>query len=129
MSSFTVKLWKPVKMIKFEHKHDFQVFFWGKEQNWKILVSLKFCPESHTRTLAEILKSDYIWSLSSFSVKLSKSVEMNKFEWKHDLQVFSWWMQQNWEVFVIFKFWPKSHTRTLVEIFKLTNFEVCLHSL
>ena len=24
---------------------------------------------------------------------------------------------------------PESHTRTLAEIFQLTNFEVCLHSL
>ena len=30
---------------------------------------------------------------------------------------------------VIFKFWPKSESWTLAEIFKLTNFEVCLHSL
>ena len=38
-------------------------------------------------------------------------------------------MEQNEEVLVIFKFWQKSYTRTAVEIFKLTNFEVCLHSL
>ena len=45
---------------------------------------------------------------------------------KHDLQVLSWWME---EVLVIFKFWPTSHTRTLAEILKLTNFEFCLQSL
>ena len=28
-----------------------------------------------------------------------------------------------------FKIWPVSHTLTLAEIFKLTNFEVYLHSL
>ena len=39
------------------------------------------------------------------------------------------WKEQNWEVLVMFKFWPKSHTRTLAGISKLTNFEVCLHSL
>ena len=38
-------------------------------------------------------------------------------------------MEQNWEVLVIFKFRPKSHTRTIAEIFKLTNFDVCFHSL
>ena len=62
-------------------------------------------------------------------LRMWKSVKMIKFECNHDLQVFSSWMEQNYEVLVIFKFWPKSHTRTLAEIFKLTNFEVSLHSL
>ena len=34
----------------------------------------------------------------------------------------------NFEVLVIFKFGPKLHTCTLGDIFKLTNFEVCLLS-
>ena len=33
LSLFTVKLWKSVKMIKFECKHDLQVFPWRIEQN------------------------------------------------------------------------------------------------
>ena len=28
-----------------------------------------------------------------------------------------------------FQIWPKSHTQTLAEVFKLTNFEVSLQSL
>ena len=32
-------------------------------------------------------------------------------------------MEQNSEALVIFKFWPKLHTRTLAEIIKLTNFK------
>ena len=75
------------------------------------------------------LQIDLFRSLSSFTVKLRKSVIMINFICKHDLEVFSWWMEQDEEVLVIFKFWPKSHTRTLVEIFKLTNFEICLPSL
>ena len=67
--------------------------------------------------------------MSSFTVKHWRSVKMFKFNCNHDLQVFSWWMEQNWEVLVIFKFWPKSHTRTLAEIFKLINYQLCLHSL
>ena len=35
------------------------------------------------------------WSLISFTVKLWKAVKMIKFECKPDLQVFSWWMEQN----------------------------------
>ena len=38
-------------------------------------------------------------------------------------------MEKNSEVLVIIVFWKKSHTQTLAEIFKLTNFEVCRHSL
>ena len=44
---------------------------------------------------------------------------MIKFEYKLDLQVFSWWMEQYWEVLVIFKFWPESVARTLAEILKI----------
>ena len=44
---------------------------------------------------------------------------MIKFECKRDLQVVSWWMVQNLEVLVIFKFWPESDTRTLAEILKI----------
>ena len=36
---------------------------------------------------------------------------------------FSWWMEQNSEVLVIFKFSPKLHTLALAEIIKLTNFK------
>ena len=61
--SFPVKLWKSVKMIKFEYKHDFQVFSWWMDKWIKnFLVIFKFWPKSHTRTLAENLKIDYFWS-------------------------------------------------------------------
>ena len=40
---------------------------------------------------------------------------MIKFECKHDIQVFSWWIEQIWEVLVIFNFWGKSHTPALAE--------------
>ena len=46
-------------------------------------------------TLAEILKIDQFWCLPSFPVKLWKSVKMIKFEYIHDLQAFSWWMDKN----------------------------------
>ena len=45
--------------------------------------------------LSRYLEIDEFWSLSSFTVKEWKSVKMIKFECKHDLQVFSWWMDQN----------------------------------
>ena len=44
---------------------------------------------------------------------------MIKFKYKDDLQVFSWWIEKNQEVLVIFEFWPKSYTRTIAEIFKI----------
>ena len=65
------------------------------EQNEEVLVIFKFWPESNTRTLAEILKIDQFWSLSSFTVKLWKSVKMIKFKCKDALQVFSWWKGKN----------------------------------
>ena len=78
----------------------------GKElrsfSHWQILKKL------HTQTLAEILKIEKFWSFSSLTAKLWKSVEMTKFEWKHDLQVFSWWIEQNFSSF--------SHFRILSEI-------------
>ena len=75
------------------------------------------------------LENWQIWSLSSFTVQLWKSVKIIKFECKLDLQVFPLWIEQYWEILLIFKFSPKSHTGTLAEIFKLTNFQVCFHSL
>ena len=47
--------------------------------------------------------------MPSFPVKLWKSVKMIKFEYKHDSEAVSWWMEQYQEVLVIFKFWPKSN--------------------
>ena len=46
-------------------------------------------------TLAEILKIDWFWCLPSFPVKLWKSVKMIKFEYKHDSEAVSWWMDKN----------------------------------
>ena len=89
MPSFPVKLWKSVKMIKSEYKHDSEAVFWWMEQNQEVLVIFKFWPKSHTRILAESLKIDYFWSFSSFTVKLWKSLKMIKFECKLDLQVVS----------------------------------------
>ena len=54
---------------------------------------------------------------------------MIKFNCKHDFLVFSWGMEHNWEVLVIFILWPKLHTRTLQKSWKLMNFEVGFHSL
>ena len=79
---------------------------------------------SHFQVLTKIAYPDLRWnlqvdwfrSLSSFTVKLWKSVKMTKFQCKHDLQVFSSWMEQIKEVLVILKFWPKSHTWTLAKI-------------
>ena len=45
--------------------------------------------------LSRNLQIDKFWSLSSFTVKLWKSVKMIKLNCKDDLQVFSWWMEQN----------------------------------
>ena len=122
MPSFPVKLWMSVKMIKFEYKHDSEAVSWWMEQNEEVLVIFKFWPKSPTRTLAENLKIDYFWSFPSFTVNLWKSVKMIKFKCKLDLQVVSWWMVQNLEVLVIFKFSPESDTRTLAEILKIDRF-------
>ena len=60
--------------------------------------------------------------MPSFPLKLWDSVKMSKFEYKHDSEAVSWWMEQNKEVLVIFKFWPKSHTWTLAENLKIDYF-------
>ena len=44
--SFTVKLWKSVKIIKFICKLDLQVLSWWMEQYQEVLVIFKFWPES-----------------------------------------------------------------------------------
>ena len=49
----------------------------------------KLGPKLHPRTLAEILKIYKLRSLSSFTVKLKKSVKKIKFDCKHDLHMFS----------------------------------------
>ena len=72
-----------------------KLFLDEQEKNYEVLVIFKFLPQSDTRTLAEILKIDQFWSLSSFTVKLWESVKMIKFKCKDDLQVFSWWMEKN----------------------------------
>ena len=150
MSSFTVKLWSSVKIIKFKCKDDLQSVFMmnGKElwsfnhfeiltwnaysdlsrnlENWLISkfvfihcktvrVSQDFQHQmktwfasiflmngtelrsfSHFQILTQIvyldlsrnLQIDKFWSLSSFTVKLWKSVKMIKFKCKDDLQCF-----------------------------------------
>ena len=45
--------------------------------------------------LSRKLENWLILEFSSFTVKLCKSVKMIKFECILDLQVFSWWMDQN----------------------------------
>ena len=76
MPSFPVKLWKSVKMIKFEYKHDSEAVSWWMEQNLEVLVIFIFWPKSHTRSLAENLKIDYYWSFSSFTVKIWKWLKL-----------------------------------------------------
>ena len=58
---------------------------------------------SHFQILTWIAYSDLSTNLEnwlilmfpSFPVKLSKSVKMRKFEYKHDSEATSWWMEQN----------------------------------
>ena len=45
-------------MIKFEYELDLEVFSSWMEQNCEVSVIIKFWPESHTQTLAKILKID-----------------------------------------------------------------------
>ena len=45
--------------------------------------------------LSRNLENWLFWCLPSFNVKLRKSVKMIKFEYKHDSEEISWWMQQN----------------------------------
>ena len=68
--------------------------------------------------LSRNLQIDKFWCFSSFTVKLWKSVKMIIFKYKDDLQVFSLWMEKKWEVLVLIKFWPSSHTQTLAENLK-----------
>ena len=72
--------------------------------------------------LSRNLENWLILMFAFIPVKLWKSVKMIKFKYKHDLQVFSWWLDKNSKVFIIFKFWPKSHTRTLAENLKIDYF-------
>ena len=59
--------------------------------------------------LSRNLQNDYFWSLSSFTVKLWKSAKMIEIKCKLDLLMFPWWMEQNYEVWLIIIFWPGSH--------------------
>ena len=59
--------------------------------------------------------------MSTFTVKLWKSLKMIKFECKLDLQVFSWWMELR--SISHFEFWPKSHTHPLQ---KLSNWLILI---
>ena len=54
--------------------------------------------------------------------KLWKSVKKIKLEYKYDLQVFSWWIEKNYEDLVLIKFWPRSHTQILAENLKIDQF-------
>ena len=45
--------------------------------------------------LSRNLENWLILMFPSFPMKLWKSVKVIKFEYKHDLQVFSWWMDKN----------------------------------
>ena len=45
--------------------------------------------------LSRNLENWLILMFRSFPMKLWKSVKMIKFEYEHDLQVFSWWMDKN----------------------------------
>ena len=72
--------------------------------------------------LSRNLQVDEFSSLSSLTEKLWKSVQMMTFNCEHDLQVFSWWIELNKKVLIIFKFWPISYTRTLEEISKVDKF-------
>ena len=120
--SYTCKTVKVVEMIKYEGKHDLQVFSWWMEQNQFVLDIFNFWPKSHTRTLAEIFKLTNFEVLSAFTLKLWKSFKTIKFKCKDDLQVSSWWMEKIEEVLVIFKFWPRSYTWTLAENLKIDWF-------
>ena len=72
--------------------------------------------------LSRNLQIDLFWSLYSFTIKLWKSGKMIKFKCKDHLQVFSWWMENNYEVFKIIKFWAGSHIRTLAKNLKIDQF-------
>ena len=124
LPTFTVKLWKSVKMMKFKCKDDLQVFSWWMEKNWEDIVIIKFRPKSHTCILAEKLKIDWFWSFSSFNVKLWTSVKTIKFKCKDELQVFSWWMEKNQEVFSLSNYdidripkWSNSNVKMIYKCF------------
>ena len=82
---------------------------------------------SHFQILTWIGYSDLSRNLENWLIlmfafipcEIVKVSQDDKLEYKHDLQVFSWWMDKNSEVLVIFKFWPESDTRTLAEILKI----------
>ena len=62
------------------------------------------------------------WLILKFFFIPCKTVNVSQedqIRMKHVLQVFSWWMEQNQEVLVIFEFLPWSHTRTLAENLKI----------
>ena len=116
-------------MIKFKCKDYVEVLAWWMEKNSEVLVIIKFWPWSYSPNLSIKLENCVILEFLFIHCKLWKSVKIINFKCKNDLEVFSWWMEQNLEVLIFIKFRPRSHTRTLAEIFKLTNFEVCFYSL
>ena len=91
----------PCKTVKV--RQDEQILI----ETWFITVFLMNGKElrsfSHFQILSWIAYSDVsrnlenwlIWSFSPLNGKLRKSVKMMKLECKHDLKVFSWWMEQN----------------------------------
>ena len=111
----------PCETVKVSEDDQIRIYTWFRSPF--LMNGTELRSFSHFQILTKIaypdLKIDYFWSFSSFTVRLWKSVKMIKFKCKLDLQVVSWWMVQNEEVLVIFKFWPESHTRTIAEILKI----------
>ena len=95
------------------------------------MVIFKFWSKSHTCALAEILKIDSFWSLSSLTVKKCERCS----KWSNSIvnMIYMCYLDEwnkikkfgsfsNQEVLVIFKFWLKSHTWALAEFLKIVSF-------
>ena len=73
----------------------FTIVFFMNGSELRSFVIFKFSTKIAKLDLSKNLQIDEFWSLSSFTVKLCKSLKMIKFKCKDDLQVFSWWMKKN----------------------------------
>ena len=111
--------------VKVSQDHQIRIWTWFRSRflingtEWRSFSDFQILTKIAYKDLSRKLENRLFLEFSSFTVKLWKPVKMIKFKCKFDLQVVSWWMVQNWEVLVIFKFWPQSDPRTLAEILKI----------
>ena len=95
LSSFTIKLWKSPKTIKFNLLRWFTSVFLMNGKELRSFSDFQIFTKIVYPDLSRNLEIDEFWSLSSFTVKMWKALKMINLKGQDDLQVLSWWMEKN----------------------------------